>query len=532
MEQVLIDGEWRNASEAGAFNALDPTTGEDLPETFPISTMEDVEAALDAGRGAVRSLRSVPRAAIADFLLAFADRIEAASASLVEAAHRETALPAEPRLASIELPRTVDQIRQAAKATRDGTWTTATIDSSAGIRSMFGPLGGPVAVFGPNNFPFAFNSASGGDFAAAIAAGNPVIAKANTSHPMTTMLLAREAFAAVRDTGLPKAMVQLIYRLGHEDGIAFAGDRKLGAVGFTGSRSSGLALKSAADASGVPIYLEMSSVNPVFVLRGALSTRAAAIANEFYRSCTLGVGQFCTSPGIVVVPAGREADAFVDLCENLFLEDDAGVLLGSPDHIARAVSTLESAGAEVLVGGAPVGKVGFNFASTLLTTTGVAFLANPGELQTEAFGPVSLIVRAHDIEEMVGVASALDGSLTGSIYADEGGSDRVDYEELEPELREKVGRLLNDKMPTGVAVSPAMNHGGPYPSTGHPGFTAVGIPASIHRFAALHSYDNVSQERLPPELRDENPNGTMYRLIDGCWSQSDVPSDSSTVHPV
>lgn len=528
MEKVLIGGEWRHASAAGEFNALNPTTGEALVEVFPISTMEDVEMALDAGRQAARELRSVPRGAVADFLDAFADRIDAAAATLVEAAHRETALPSEPRLGSIELPRTVDQLRQAARACRDGTWTSATIDTAAGIRSMFAPLGAPVAVFGPNNFPFAFNSASGGDFVAAIAAGNPVIAKANTSHPMTTMLLAEEAIAAVREVGLPKAMVQLIYRLRHEDGIEFAGHRKLGAIGFTGSRSGGLTLKAAADASGIPAYFEMSSVNPVFVLPGALATRPTEIAEEFYRSCTLGVGQFCTSPGIVVVPAGHDGDAFVEVCESFFAEGDAGVLLGSSDHLARAVATLESAGAEVRVGGAPVGEVGFKFANTLFATSGKAFLSNPAALQTEAFGPVSLIVRSEGVEEMVLIARVLDGNLTGSIYADEGGSDEHHYEKLEPELRQRVGRLLNDKMPTGVAVSPAMNHGGPYPSTGHPGFTAVGIPASIHRFAALHSYDNVSQRRLPVELRDKNPNGIMFRFIDGRWSQADVGADVST----
>ncbi len=155
-------------------------------------------------------------------------------------------------------------------------------------------------------------------------------------------------------------------------------------------------------------------------------------------------------------------------------------------------------------------------------TSGKAFLADPVTSQTEAFGPVSLIVRAEDTEEMVAIARVLEGNLTGSIYTDDGQSDDVAYAKLEPEVRQKVGRLLNNKMPTGVAVSPAMNHGGPYPSTGHPGFTAVGIPASIHRFAALHSYDNVSQDRLPPELRDQNPNGSMFRFIDGAWSQADV----------
>jgi len=522
MEPVLINGEWRAAIASGGFNAVNPTTAEALDETFPISTMGDIDAALDAGHEAVRALRDSPAGAVADFLQAFADNIETSSDQLVEVAHIETALPAEPRLASIELPRTVDQLRKAAAAVNEGTWKTATIDTSAGIRSMFGPLGAPVAVFGPNNFPFAFNSVSGGDFAAAIAAGNPVIAKANPSHPMTTKLLAEAAFDAIRETGLPRAMVQLIYRMSHEDGTTFAGHSKLGAIGFTGGRGGGLLLKAAADVAGVPIYLEMSSVNPVFVLRGALESRGFEIAREFFQSCTLGVGQFCTSPGIVVVPAGAAGDAFVETCTGFFAKGDPGVLLGPSDHIGQAVATIKGAGAKVLAGGASIKDGGFAFANTLLATSGESFLADPVGLQTEAFGPVSLIVRADGVEEMVLIARALDGNLTGTIYSDAQGADEDDYAELEPELRQKVGRLIADKMPTGVAVSPAMNHGGPYPSTGHPGFTAVGIPASIHRFAALHSYDNVPDHRLPLQLRDKNPNGVMFRLIDGRWSQHDV----------
>ncbi|NHZ70579.1 MAG: aldehyde dehydrogenase family protein [Proteobacteria bacterium] len=522
MEPVLIDGEWRAASATGGFNATDPTTAKALEATFPVSTMEDIEAALAAGHEAARSLRSVPRAAVAEFLSTFADRIDALSSRLVEVAHIETALPVEPRLASGELPRTVDQLRQAAAAVSDGTWTTATIDTSTGIRSMFGPLGAPVAVFGPNNFPFAFNSVSGGDFAAAIAAGNPVIAKANPSHPMTTKLLAEAAFDAVREVGLPRAMVQLIYRMSHEDGVRFASHSKLGAIGFTGGRGGGLRLKAAADAAGVPIYLEMSSVNPVFVLPGALEERGPEIAGEFFRSCTLGVGQFCTSPGILVVPTGAKGDAFVETCRNFFTDGEPGVLLSSSEHISCAVATLTDAGAQVLAGGVRVDGGGFVFANTLLTASAMAFLTNPAGLQTEAFGPVSLIVRADSVDEMVSVVHALEGNLTGTIYTDAAGTDEGAYRIIEPELRTKVGRLIANKMPTGVAVSPAMNHGGPYPSTGHPGFTAVGIPASIHRFAALHSYDNVAQERLPVHLQNRNPNGSMFRLIDGTWSQDDV----------
>lgn len=522
MEPVLIDGEWRAASAVGTFNAVNPSTGEILPEVFPLSSLEDVDAALDAGQEAVRELRDTAPNVIADFLDAFGDGLVANREALVATAHAETGLPVESRLNSVELPRTVDQLHQAADAVRDRSWVMATIDTKVGIRSMFRPLGKPVAVFGPNNFPFAFNSVSGGDFVSAIAAGNPVIGKAHPGHPMTTKLLTEVAHSAVLAAGLPRAMVQLIYRLRHADGAAFAAHLKLGAIGFTGGRRGGLSLKGPADAAGIPIYLEMSSINPVFVLPGALHSRGDEIAREFFGSCTLGVGQFCTNPGLVIVPGGAEGDTFVETAKRLFAQADPGILLGDPRHIAEAVATLEGAGAELVIGGSTIGGQGFSFENTLLTASASTFVENSRNLQTEAFGPVALIIRADDIEDMTAVAMSVEGSLTGTIYSDRDGADEENYAVLEPELRPRVGRLINDGMPTGVAVSPAMNHGGPFPSTGHPGFTAVGIPASIHRFAAIHCYDNVAGHRLPPELRDESPNEIMYRYIDGHWTQGDI----------
>jgi alpha-ketoglutaric semialdehyde dehydrogenase len=521
-EPVLIDGEWRQAEAVASFSAVNPSTGETLSDVFPVSGMGDVEAALDAGQKAARELRDTPTEAIADFLDAFGEGLLENRDALVVAAATETGLPAEPRLNSVELPRTADQLHQAAASVRERSWVHATIDTAAGIRSMFRPLGKPVAVFGPNNFPFAFNSVSGGDFAAAIAAGNPVIGKAHTSHPMTTKLLAEVARAAAQAAELPRAMVQLIYRLRHEDGAALAGHAKLGAIGFTGGRRGGLSLKGPADAAGIPIYLEMSSVNPMFVLQGALEERGDEIASEFVGSCTLGAGQFCTNPGLVIVPTGGEGDAFVESAVSMFTAREPGTLLGGPDHIAAAVDTLVAAGAEVLVGGSVVDADAFRFANTILTVSAAAFVDDPDSLQTEAFGPVSLIVRARDTTEMAAIAGVLEGNLTGGIYSASSGVDDDAYAVIEPELRQHIGRLLNDKMPTGVAVSPAMNHGGPYPSTGHPGFTAVGIPSAIHRFAALHSYDNVADHRLPPELRDVNPTGEMQRFIDLRWTTGDV----------
>jgi NADP-dependent aldehyde dehydrogenase len=283
-------------------------------------------------------------------------------------------------------------------------------------------------------------------------------------------------------------------------------------------------LKEAADKAGKPVYLEMSSVNPVFILPGALEERMDDVVSEFTTSCALGAGQFCTNPGLIVVMEGELSETFLEGASARFQEIPAGVLLGAsgPSGIADAIKVLQEHGSQLVTGGNEVEGSGYSFENTLLRVSGDDFLANPDELQTEAFGTTALLVFAKDIAQMAEIAASLEGNLTGTIYSDTGGSDDALYDQLEPALRSKVGRLLNDKMPTGVAVVPSMNHGGPYPATGHPGFTAVGIPASMLRFGALHCYDNVRPHRLPPELQDEKPVEGMWRLADGTWIQKDL----------
>ena len=517
---VLIGGQWRPSKAASTFYAVNPATGERLEGTYPVSSWDDCEAALSAAATAASELRRIPPASIARFLTRFADRLDARRAQLVAQANLETALPSSPRLADVELPRTINQLRQAADAALEGSWALPTIDTKNQIRSCFEPLG-PVVVFGPNNFPFAFNGAAGGDFAAAIAAGNPVIAKGHPLHPGTSRMLAEEAFAAVGESGLPAATVQLIYKIDHQSGQRLVSDRRVGASAFTGSRAGGLALKAAADRAGKPIYLEMSSINPVVVLPGALVERGSKVAAELSSSSLLGGGQFCTSPGFVLLFAGDGADRFIDEVRRTFESAPMPALLSSgvAKGLAESVTTLRGAGAELATAETPAAS-GCHYPNSLLRVSGQAFLDNPERLQTEAFGSTALCVVVRDAGEAEAVLSQLEGNLTGSIYSETGGADDALYARLEPVLRQKVGRLLNDKMPTGVAVSPAMNHGGPYPATGHPGFTAVGIPASLRRFAMLCCYDNVRDHRLPPLLRNESPAGQPWRLIDGRYTQA------------
>lgn len=530
LEPIWIAGSWqREAAPEGQIQSHDPKTGEALSPVYPISGRATLERALRAGSEAAPALATADPGRIADFLESCAQGLEAAREALVESAHLETRLPRDPRLAKVELPRTTSQLRQAAEAVRNRSFCDARIDTKLDIRALRGPLGGPVAVFGPNNFPFAFNAIMGGDFAAAIAAQNPVIAKAHPGHLTTTRLMARVAADALAQSGLPSAAVQLIYALPSEVGLELVADPRLGATAFTGSRRAGLALKAAADRAGKPIYLEMSAINPVFVLPGALKQRGREIAAELSASCTLGAGQFCTKPGLSALVSSPEAEAFVSSLEGLLKQAPSGCLFGpgSAESIRESVGVLVSHGARVLTGGKPAGQPGFGFQNTLLLVRGQDFLRHPAPLQTEAFGAVHLVVLCAHADELVAVAASLQGSLTGSIYSATDGEDDALERRVAPALRRSTGRLMNDKMPTGVAVSPAMNHGGPYPATGHPGFTSVGMPASIARFTALHCYDQVRQERLPAELRDQNPTGGMWRQIDGQWSQGDVSSRAS-----
>ncbi len=520
LHPILVAGAWRTAEAGGRFTAVNPRTRQPLEAQFPISGRADLLAAIAAGAAAAPELAATPPAKIADFLEGYASLIDTHRAELAALAHAETGLALEPRLNSTELPRTIDQLRQAAQAVRDSAWTRPTIDRGLNIRSMLAPLSAPVVVFGPNNFPFAYNAVAGGDFAAAIAARNPVIAKAHPSQPATSQRLAELAHQAVREAGLPAATVQMLYHLPPELGLELVAHPAVGAVAFTGSRRGGLALKAAADAAGKPIYLELSSVNPVVLLAGALDERPGDLATDFAASCTLGGGQFCTNPGLVLLAPSARSKEFIAHASFRFGVSPAHVLLnqGVLEGLQASLHTLREHGATVVTGGAVLDD-GFRFANTLLQVSGAQFLASPAALQTEAFGASSLVVTTASLDELLAIIATLEGNLTGSIYSHSATEDDAAYAQVAAALRPKVGRLLNDKMPTGVAVTAAMNHGGPYPATGHPGWTAVGFPAAITRFAALQCYDNVRPQRLPAELQDANPL-QIWRLVEGAWSNS------------
>ena len=519
-EPILVAGEWRPAAAIRTYRATDPSTGSQRDAEWPVSGWSDVDAALDAATSAARELAILPPTAIAVFLERYAARIEARAADLAAIAHAETGLAVKPRLTDVELPRTLDQLRQAAAAAREGTWRMAMIDRTKNIRAAASGLG-PVVVFPPANFPFAYGAVTGGDFAAAIAAGNPVIAKAHEGHPGVSRLAAEEALAALKESGLPTATVQLLHGLDVADGLRLVADPRVGATGFTGSQVAGEKLFRAASAAGRVIWVEMGSVNPVVLLPGSLTERGEAIADELAASVTGSAGQFCTKPGVVFLVGDSTGRAFTTAVARRFVAIGPQVLLGAAacDRLVASIGSLEVAGARRLAGtvaaSGPASHV-----PVLLEVAGHELLARPEAFLVEAFGNATLLVVCDSLEELTQAVACVHGSLGASLYAAKDGRDDSAFAAIAPLLVERAGRIIENRMPTGLGVVPSMQHGGPWPSAGPPFFSAVGFPWTILRFARRVCYDGWSPSRLPEIVRDEPPSGSPWRYIDHTWTRS------------
>jgi len=518
-EPVLIAGEWRPAAATGSFRAIDPTTGLERPQLWPESGWSDVSAALDAAVAAAAALASLPGTRIAEFLERYADRLAARGDELVAIAHAETALAVKPRLTDVELPRTLDQLRQAAAAAREGTWRMGMIDSQRNIRSAAFGLG-PVVVFPPANFPLAYGAVTGGDFASAIAAGNPVIAKAHPGHPAVSRVAAEEALAAVRETGLPPATVQLLHGISMDDGARLVADLRVGGTGFTGGQEAGKRLALAAAATGRVIWVEMGSLNPVVLLPGALAERGGEIAGELTASVTGSAGQFCTKPGLVFLIDDEAATTFTRAVAERFSAIGAQVLLGKVgrERLVAAIAQLEKAGARVVAGGGE-GDGPCSHRPTLLEVPAAELVARPRELLIEAFGNATVLVHCQSIGQLLEAIACVPGALAASLYCARDGRDDATFGPVAASLVERAGRIIENRMPTGLAVTPPMQHGGPWPSAGPPFFSAVGMPWSILRFARRICFDGWSAERLPECLRDEPPEGRPWRFVDAAWTR-------------
>ena len=506
------------------FRATDPAQRTVLDTEFHEASPAEVDGALRAAERAVTSFGSTSPEQRAGFLRSIGDELVAAGNELLRRAHLETALPMA-RLEG-ERARTVGQLRLFADLLEEGSWVDARIDTGDAartpapkpdVRRMLVPLG-PVVVFGASNFPLAF-SVPGGDTASALAAGCPVVCKAHPAHPGTSELAARAIARAADANGITSDVFSLLHGWSHDVGLAMVRHPFATAVGFTGSLRGGRALFDAAAAREVPIpvYAEMGSVNPIFLLPSALRDRGLAMAQGLAASITVGVGQFCTNPGVVVGERGDALESIVALLSERLGAAEPGVMLY--DQLARGLG--ESIGRAVANGAALVSPAGDARSGaarpSLLRVSAPQFIAD-ATLREEMFGPVSMIVEAGDHQQLLQVAEAMEGQLTATIQGTD--AELIEYGHLVRILQRKVGRLLFNGFPTGVEVGAAMHHGGPYPASSDSRTTSVGT-AAIERFVRPLAYQNFPDAALPPALRSNNELG-IWRIVNGVRTRDDI----------
>nr|WP_296776370.1 aldehyde dehydrogenase (NADP(+)) [Rhodococcus sp. (in: high G+C Gram-positive bacteria)] len=518
----IVGGEARTGA-GDSVEALDPSSGLIIGPTFRYATFKDVADATALADSAFDDYRRTTSEARARFLESIADNIEALGDELIDRASAESGLP-RARLIG-ERGRTTGQLRLFADVLREGSWNGARLDPAqpdreplprSDIRLRMVPLG-PVVVFAASNFPLAF-SVAGGDTASALAAGCPVIVKAHDAHLGTSELVARAVSAAVVEHDLPAGTFSILYGLGKTIGVELVTDRNVAAVGFTGSRAAGLALGRAAAGREVPIpvYAEMSSINPVILLPGALHEKASELGEQFAASLTLGSGQFCTNPGLVFAVVGVELSEFLrSAAAAVGVSTGAAMLTpGIPAAYASGQQELRDRDDVDTVAVGQPGTCVFQGLPALLVTDAENFIADPA-LHAEVFGATSLVVRCADIGQLFTAVKALEGQLTATVHAAQ--ADQADAEKLVEILERTVGRILFNGWPTGVEVGHAMVHGGPFPATSDSRTTSVGSLA-IDRFLRPVSYQDVPTPLLPSAIGDGNPDH-LWRRIDGRLTQ-------------
>jgi alpha-ketoglutaric semialdehyde dehydrogenase len=516
------------AAGGEVFHATNPKTGEPLAREFSSALPQEVDAAARLADQAFPLYGRISGRDKGAFLRAISTNIEAMAEEIIEWAEQETALP-RTRLQG-EVARTCGQLRLFAQVVEEGSWTMPRIDRAdperkpapkPDLRSLLRPLG-PVVVFGASNFPLAF-SVAGGDTASALAAGNPVIVKAHPAHPGTSELVGHALRDAVRNCALPEGVFSLLFDRGNQAGTALVKHPLVRAGGFTGSRNAGRILMNlaAGRADPIPFYAEMSSTNPVFVLPGALGERGATIAAGLHASLTLGAGQFCTKPGLVFVPEGGAASEFVSQLQKSVAGSPPFQLLTGAirSSYGTAIATRKGKRNVKLLAEAPPGGTAAECSvAAALFETDTHSLLTDEDLAAEIFGPATLLVRHSSREQLLDAARALEGHLTATVHATE--QDLSDFTDLIAILERKVGRLVLNGFPTGVEVSHAMVHGGPYPATSDGRSTSVGSQA-IFRFSRPVCYQGFPDAGLPDELKDGNPLD-LWRMVDGEMSKQAI----------
>tara|TARA_R110002111_G_scaffold261276_2_gene333953 strand:- start:32 stop:1609 length:1578 start_codon:yes stop_codon:yes gene_type:complete len=506
-------------AKGAAIHAVNPATGENLEPGYASGSSAEVERACALADSASVEFRTSSLQQRAAFLDTIADQIKALGDELIQRGMLESGLP-RARLEG-ERGRTCGQLRLFASVVREGEWLDVRIDPALPERKPLPRVDlrqqhialGPVVVFGASNFPLAF-SVAGGDTASALAAGCPVIVKGHSAHPGTSELVGRAVQAAARQCEMPEGVFSLLFGSGNEIGQALVSDPRIKAIGFTGSRRGGMALMATAQArpQPIPVYAEMSSINPVFLLPEALQSRSEALAEGFVGSLSMGAGQFCTNPGLVIAVRSQALDEFVAAASKSISAVATQTMLtpGIHDAYVRGVKALSDNDSVRSLGNGEESEAPNQCQATLFTTSAEAFISDQS-LQDEVFGACSVVIECDDIAQVKRVAEKLEGQLTATIQMDEG--DIEPAKVLLPTLEERAGRVMANGWPTGVEVCHAMVHGGPFPATSDSRTTSVGS-AAIHRFLRPVCYQNLPQALLPEALRDGNPLN-VSQLVDG-----------------
>jgi len=521
----IVASEYKDSTQT-PLQAINPATGLSLEGDFFKANQADVDDALLAATTAFETYRGINKDQKAAFLNAIADEISAIAEVLVPRASAESGLP----LARLqgELGRTTGQLKLFANLVAEGSWVDAVIDTAlperqplprSDIRKMLVPIG-PVVVFGASNFPLAF-SVAGGDTASALASGCPVIVKAHPAHYGTSALVGEAIVKAIDKTGMPKGLFSLLFDDGYSIGSALVLHPLTKAVTFTGSYHGGMALVKLAQErkQPIPVFAEMGSINPIVLLPEAINSQSEELAKKYAASITLGAGQFCTNPGLMLAISSAGLENFKQVLAAEISKVPSATMLtpGIADHYTKlSTAVVAEDGVEILSASSVKNAELHNQSQAKVAqVTAAKFIDNP-KLHEEIFGPYSLLVVAKDVAELERVISVLEGQLTVTIMA---ATDEIrHYQSLIHQLTNKTGRIILNGVPTGVEVCAAMQHGGPFPATNDSRFTSVGSSA-IYRFVRPLAFQDWQQEFLPEELKDSNPYG-IFRMVNQQFTKS------------
>ncbi|MBK8944660.1 MAG: aldehyde dehydrogenase (NADP(+)) [Ignavibacteriae bacterium] len=506
------------------FQAYNPNNFEMMEEVFYCATEDELNSAVKLAKSAFHKYKNFSGIKKAEFLESIAEEILNLGDELIQRSVLETALP-EARIIG-ERGRTVNQLKMFAQLLKEGSWVEASIDTAipqrqpipkSDIRKMREAIG-PVVVFGASNFPLAFSTA-GGDTASALAAGCPVIVKSHPSHPGTSELVASAIIKAAEKTKMPNGIFSLLNDSGFEIATKLVNHKEIKAVAFTGSFNGGKSLFDIANKreEPIPVFAEMGSINPVFVLPNKLNVNYENVATNLASSITLGAGQFCTNPGLIITVENPKLNLFIESLAKKIYESSSSKMLNKgivQNYNLRRNKMLEEKGIKIEANSSHDSNFGN---STLVSTSADNFINNPN-LHEEVFGPFSLIVICKNIDEMKVVAKKLKGQLTSTFIAEK--NELLENNHLIEILRDKVGRIIFNGVPTGVEVCASMQHGGPFPASTDSRFTSVGTDA-VKRFTRPICYQDFPNELLPDELKNENPLN-IWRLVNNNFTQNKI----------